>query len=190
VNSSFVVQNNDQLEDYKINNVVMPYSSRFALQSQVESKEGEHMFLVSTNLLQDSIDKDRVYFNRGDYMFVGEGMLQTKTCGHILSSNIINSQYFGNLVCLHVVQNGIQATSTPRTTFHQEGEDDEIMTMLGELHGGQGDQQGHPNREGGPKLIRFESPRWRPKSSLSPPRNPEPVCLELVTQDAYGLRFR
>jgi hypothetical protein len=63
MNSSFVVQNNDQLEDYKINNVVMPYSSCFALQSQVESKEGEHMFLVSTNLLQDSIDKDRVHFN-------------------------------------------------------------------------------------------------------------------------------
>jgi hypothetical protein len=90
VNSSFVVQNNDHLEDYKVNNGVMPYSSRFALQSQVESKEGEHMFLVSTNLLQDSIDKDHVYFNRGDYMFVGEGMLQTKTYGHILSSNIVN----------------------------------------------------------------------------------------------------
>jgi hypothetical protein len=67
---------------------------------------------------------------------------------------------------------------------------DEVMTMLGELHGGQGDQQGHPNREGGSKLIRFESPRWRPKSSLSPPRNSGPVCLELVTQDAYELRFQ
>jgi hypothetical protein len=29
-----------------------------------------------------------------------------------------------------------------------------------------------------------------PKSSLSPPRNQGPVCLELVTQDTYGLRFR
>jgi hypothetical protein len=67
---------------------------------------------------------------------------------------------------------------------------DEVMTMLGELHGGQGDQQGHPNREGCPKLIRFESPRWRPKSSLSPPQNLGPVCLELVTQDAYGLHFQ
>jgi hypothetical protein len=67
---------------------------------------------------------------------------------------------------------------------------DEVRTMLGELHGGQGDQQGNPNREGGPKLIRFESPRWRPKSSLSPPRNSGPVCIELVTQDAYGLCFR
>jgi hypothetical protein len=67
---------------------------------------------------------------------------------------------------------------------------DEVMTMLGELHGGQGDQQGHLNREGGLKLIRFESPRWRPKSSSSPPRNPGPVCLELVTQDASELCFR
>jgi hypothetical protein len=67
---------------------------------------------------------------------------------------------------------------------------DEVMTMLGELHGGRGDQQGHLNREGGLKLIRFESSRWRPKSSFSPPRNPRPVCLELVTQDAYGLCFR
>jgi hypothetical protein len=64
------------------------------------------------------------------------------------------------------------------------------MTMLGELHGGQGDQQVHPNREEGPKLIRFESPRWRPKSSSSPPRNPGPVFLELVTQDVSGLCFR
>jgi hypothetical protein len=101
-----------------------------------------------------------------------------------------NNGWSGNLVCLHVVQNGIQATSTPRTTFHQEGEDDEVMIMLGELHGGQSDQQGHPNREGGPKLIRFESPRWRPKSSLSSPQNRGPVYLELVIQDAYGLRFR
>jgi hypothetical protein len=64
------------------------------------------------------------------------------------------------------------------------------MTMLIELHGGQGDQQGHPNREEGPKLIQFESPRWRPKSSSSLPRNPGLVYLELVTQDASGLRFR
>ena len=62
-NSPFVVQSNDQLEDSKINIVVMPYSSSFAFRTQVESKEREHMFLVSTNLLQDSIGKDRVYFN-------------------------------------------------------------------------------------------------------------------------------
>ena len=55
----------------------MPYSSSFAFRTQVESKEREHMFLASTNLLQDSIDKDRVYFNRADYMSVGQNMLQT-----------------------------------------------------------------------------------------------------------------
>jgi hypothetical protein len=43
LNSPFVVQNCDQLEDYKINNVVMPYSSNFVLRSQVEYKEGEHV---------------------------------------------------------------------------------------------------------------------------------------------------
>jgi hypothetical protein len=78
-------------------------------------------------------------------------------------------------------------------SFHRLSDEDMAsthMTMLGELHGGQGDQQGHPNREGGPKLIRFESPRWRPKSSSSPPRNPGLVCLELVTQDTFGLCFR
>ena len=76
-NSPFVVQSNDQLEDSKINTIVMPYSSSLAFRTQVESKEREHMFLVSTNLLQDSISKDRVYFNRADYMSVGQDMLQT-----------------------------------------------------------------------------------------------------------------
>ena len=45
---------------------------------------------------------------------------------------------------------------------------------------GRGDQQGCPNREGDPKLIRFESPRWRPKSSSSPSRPLGPVCLKLA----------
>ena len=64
------------------------------------------------------------------------------------------------------------------------------MTMLGEPYGGQGDQRGCPKQEEGPKLIRFGSPRWRPKSSSSPSWPPGPVCLKLVTQDAFGLRFR
>jgi hypothetical protein len=63
------------------------------------------------------------------------------------------------------------------------------MTMLGESHEGQRDQQGHPNREGGPKLIRFESPRWRPKSNSSPSRAPGAVCSKMDAQVAYGLRF-
>ena len=85
------MQSNDQLEDSKINIVVMPYSSSFAFRTQVESKEREHIFLVSTNLLQDSIGKHHVYFNRADYMSVGQDMLQTWTCGHILSHNIVHS---------------------------------------------------------------------------------------------------
>ena len=127
-NSPFVVQSNDQLEDSKINTIVKPYSSSFAFRTQVEFKEREHMFLVSTNLLQDSIGKDRVYFNRADYMSVGQDMLQTCTYGHILSHNIVHSHYFRNLVCPHVVQDRLQAKSTSRMTFHQEREDDKDMS--------------------------------------------------------------
>ena len=68
------------------------------------------------------------------------------------------------------MQDRLQTKSTQRTTFRQEREDDEDMTsihmtMLGEPYGDQGDQRGSPNREGGPKLIRFESPRWRSKAT-------------------------
>ena len=66
LNFSFVEQHRDQLGDYEIN---MPTSSSFALQKQLKSKEGEHMFLVSTILLQDGIDKDRVSYDRGAYKF-------------------------------------------------------------------------------------------------------------------------
>jgi len=45
---------------------------------------------------------------------------------------------------------------------------DEDMTSMdtvifGEWHGVLQGHQGCPNQEGGPRLIRFESPRWRPK---------------------------
>ena len=93
------------------------------------------------------------------------------------------------------MQDQFQAQSTPRMVFRQEGKDDEDMTsmhmtMLGESHGGQGDKQEHPNREGGPKLIRFDSPRWRPKSSLSPPQNPGAVLRKINAHGTYGIRFR
>ena len=39
------------------------------------------------------------------------------------------------------------------------------MTMFGAWYGGVGDQQGCPSQEGAPRLIRFESPRWRPKAT-------------------------
>ena len=163
----------------------MPYSSSFAFWTQVESKEREYIFLDSTNRLQDSIDKDRVYFNRANYMSIRQDMLQTWICGHILSHNIVHSYYFENLVCPHIVQDRLQAKSMPRTTFRQEREDDEDMTsihmtMLGEPYGDQGDQQGCPSQEGGPRLIWFESPRWRPKATQVQ------VCLGLQDQSALN----
>ena len=91
-------------------------------------------------------------------------MLKIKTCGPILSSNIVYYHYFGNLICFCNVQDQLQATSTLRMAFRQEGEDDENttaihMTMLRQSHGGQVDQKEYLNREGGLKLIWFESPR-------------------------------
>ena len=45
-------------------------------------------------------------------------------------------------------------------------------STLGEWHRDPRDQHRFPNRDGGPKIIRFESPRWRPKSSSSSSRSP------------------
>jgi hypothetical protein len=38
------------------------------------------------------------------------------------------------------------------------------MTMIGAWNGVEEVQKGFPSQEGGPRLIRFESPRWRPKA--------------------------
>jgi hypothetical protein len=83
------------------------------------------------------------------------------------------------------VQDQFQAQSTPRTAFHQEGEDDEDMTpmhmtMFGAWDGGEGGQQGCPSQEGGLRLIWFESPRWRPKATQVR------VCLGLQDQSALN----
>ena len=61
-------------------------------------------------------------------------------------------------------------------------------TMLGDR--GWGDQRGCPNLEGGPKLIGFKSPRWRPKSSSNPSRVPGPVCHKIGHTGASGIHFR
>jgi hypothetical protein len=39
-----------------------------------------------------------------------------------------------------------------------------LMSMRGASIGEDGVQQGFPRQEGGPRLIRFESLRWRPKA--------------------------
>jgi hypothetical protein len=77
--------------------------------------------------------------------------------------------YFHNPVLRCVVQDHFQVQSASRTTFLQKGENDEdmetmLMSMRGAWIGEDGVQQGFPIQEGGPRLIRFESPRWRPKA--------------------------
>jgi hypothetical protein len=39
-----------------------------------------------------------------------------------------------------------------------------LTSMRGAWIGESGVQQGFPSQEGGPRLIRFESPRWKPKA--------------------------
>ena len=104
------------------------------------------MSLVTSNLLQDSVDIHPVHSDHRVYMlaeiFMRDDMLETWKHGHVLSHNYFSSLCFRNPVLLYVVQDQFQAQSTPRTAFHQEGEDDEDMTsihmtMLGD--GGQGD---------------------------------------------------
>jgi hypothetical protein len=50
----------------------------------------------------------------------------------------------------------------------ERGSDENMATMLMSMRGAwigeDGVQQGFPSEEGGPRLIRFESPRWRPKA--------------------------
>ena len=133
-------------------------------------------------------------------MFVGEGILEIRKCGNPTSHNIVSFHYFGNLVCFGVVQNHFQVHSTPRTAFRQEGEDDEDITsmdtvMVGEWNGVLQGHLGCPNQEGGPRLIRFESPRWRPKETQvrvhlgvqeqpAPKSTPRPH-IESVLDDLY-----
>lgn len=190
--SPFDVQDCDQLDCL----------SSFTITNRVHFQEGEHCWLlpmcasadfscieqilavmqpsmpalclVSANLLQDSIEKDRVRFDQGAYVFadnsIGEDALRDCKYGHVTPHNILSSHIFHNLVFLRVVQGHLRAQTTPRTAFRQEGEDDEDMTpihmsMRGAWGGEEGDQQGFPSQEEGPRLIRFESPRWRPKET-------------------------
>ena len=122
--------------------------------------------LVSSNLLHDSVDIYRVHSDHGVYMLAEISWKH----GHVPSHTYFSSLCLRNSVLLYVVQDQFQAQSTPRTAFRQEREHDEDMTpmhmtMFGTWYGGEGGQQGCPSQEGGPRLIRFESPRWRPKAT-------------------------
>ena len=63
-------------------------------------------------------------------IFIRDDMLETWKHGHIPSHNYFSSLCLRNLVLLYVVQNQFQAQSMSRTTFRQEGKDDEDMTHM------------------------------------------------------------
>ena len=97
------------------------------------------LLLVSTNLLQDRVDKD------------------------FLVQHHVHSDH-------GVCRISFEYNWRRGRLFFQEGEDDEDMTSMhmakhGEWREDEGDLQGFPSRVEGPKLIWFESPRWRPKTT-------------------------
>ena len=73
--------------------------------------------------------------------------------------------------------------------FPDEDVSSKGTTTLGEWHRDPRDQHRFPNRDGGPKIIRFESPRWRPKSSSSSSRSPGAAHTKNDAQAAYGVHF-
>jgi hypothetical protein len=127
---------------------------------------------VGTNLLQGSVAKYYVSSDQDAYMlakfYMQDDIFTIWRHGDIPPHHNFDFFGFRNPVLSCVVQDRFQVQSTPRTAFHQEGENDEDMTpmhttMNGAWNGVEEVQQGFPSQQGGPRLIRFESPRWRPK---------------------------
>jgi hypothetical protein len=68
------------------------------------------------------------------------------------------------LACLFKNKN--KSSFNPSKNLRAHDEDMTLMhtTTIGAWNGVEEVQQGFPSQEGGPRLIRFESPRWRPKA--------------------------
>jgi hypothetical protein len=160
---------------------ILFYSPSSILVIQVSFPEGEHccslripaLSFLSTNLLQDGVEVQCVPSDHEGCMlaefFMQDDTLANWKQGFVLLHNYFSSICFDNPVLLCASQDWFQVQSTPRTAFRQEGEDDAdmaamLMSMRGAWIGEDGVQQGFPSQEGGPRLIRFESPRWRPKA--------------------------
>jgi hypothetical protein len=182
LNSLFVVQDCDRLEGHHHTTTFPCSSHSFVLNKIVDFQEGEHhwflpsipaLSFLGTNLLQDSIAKHFVSSAHDAYMLAKFSMQDDKLTnwkhGDIPPHNNFDFLCFRNPVLSCVVQDRFQVQSTPMTAFHQEGEDDADMetmltSMCGAWIGEDGVQQGFPSQERGPRLIRFEFPRWRPKA--------------------------
>jgi hypothetical protein len=188
LSSPLFLQDCDQLESNHHTNIFTCSSSSFISQEGMHYRWLSMIFgaefscnklaipvvsFVCTNLLQDSNDKHNVSFNneisRDAGNFMRHDMIHNWKHGHIPPHNCFDFLYFRNPVLRCVVQDHFQVQSASRTTFLQKGEKDEdmatmLMSMRGAWIGEDGVHQGFPSQEGGPRLIRFESSRWRPKA--------------------------
>jgi hypothetical protein len=99
MDSYFVVQDCNQLNGSSTANIHMPYTPMLPL--------------VSTNLLQDSVDTHHVHSDQEAYMlaevFVQDDTLENWKHGHIPSQNYFTFLYFCNPVFLCVVQDQFRA---------------------------------------------------------------------------------
>jgi hypothetical protein len=175
------VQDCDRIEGNHYT-TIFPCSSRsFVLNKTVDFQEGEHhLFLPSipalsflgTKLLQDRVAKYFVSSAQDAYMLakfsMQDDIFTNWKHSDIPPHNNFDFLCFRNPVLSCVVQDHFQVQSVSRTTFLQKGENDEdmatmLMSMRGAWIGEDGVHQGFPS-ERGPRLIRFEFPRWRPKA--------------------------
>ena len=145
--------------------------------------------LVSSNLLQDSIDKHRVHSDHGVYMlaeiFMLDDILETWKYGHVPSHNYFSSLCFHNPILHYVVQDQFQAQSTPRTAFHQEGEDDDThaydhVWCMG-WRGRRPARVSKSRRRPEANSVRVPEVEAQSNKSSSLPRPPGSVFLKLVT---------
>jgi hypothetical protein len=182
LNSPFVVQDYDRLEGNHYTTTFPCSSHSFVRNKMVDFQEGKHhwflpsipaLSFLGTNLLQDSVAKHFVSSAHDAYMLakfsMQDDIFTNWKHGDIPPHNNFDFLCFQNPVLSCVVQDHFQEQSASRTTFLQKGENDEdmatmLMSMRGAWIGEDGVHQGFPSQEGGPRLIRFESPRWRPKA--------------------------
>jgi hypothetical protein len=141
LNYPFVVLNFDPLEGSHTTHIHSPFSSSVMVK-QVYFQEGEHCWLlpmptlsfVGTNLLHGSVANYYVSSDQNAYMLakfsMQDDIFTIWKHGGILSHNNLHFLGFRNPFRSCVVQDWFQVQTTPRTAFHQEGENDEDMTPM------------------------------------------------------------
>ena len=210
MNSPFVVQDYDRLEGSHNNTNIFSCS----LKKQVHFQEGEHCWLlpmsarpsipalslVSSNLLQDSIDIHRVHSDHGVYMlakiFMRDDMLEIWNMVMFLLTIIlvffVLATPFSFMLCRisfkYNRRRGRLFVKKGRMMRHDTHAYDHIWCMV--WRGRRPAKVSKSRRRPEANSVRVPEVEAQSNSSSSLPRPLGPICLKLVTQDVSGLRFR